>query len=84
MRNYGQIRKLVACTVEVAVARLLTFLLLYLPIKLSLMISLGVCVDFDFNLLCFHFYFSHDTFFCFSRFLSFKYQLLLVLEYKNL
>ena len=79
MRNYGKIRKLVAFMVEVVVVRLLTFLFLYLPIKRILMISPGVCADFDFNLLCFHFYFSHGTFFCFLRFLSFKDQLLLVL-----
>ena len=49
MRNYGQIRKLVACTVEVAIARLLTFLFFDLPIKLSLMNSPSACANFDFT-----------------------------------
>ena len=31
------------------------------------MISPGVCADFDFNLLCFHFYLSHGTFFLFLK-----------------
>ena len=62
MRNYGQIRKLVACTVEVAVASLLTFLLLYLHSKRSLRISPGVCADFDFNLLYLYFSVSQDFF----------------------
>ena len=83
MTNYGEIRKLVACLVEVAVARLQRFFCFnYLLIKRSLMFPPGVCADFI--VLCFHFYFVHGNLFCCSKFPLFKDQVQSVLEYKNL